>query len=132
MRKCSNCGKECGDNEYTCTDCGGMTTKPSPGMQNKYLKPSEVKEQIIDDNLRKFMKTHGLDALNREDAEMARMIAKQLLGNDLIQLGTALSFTGRREDVAIMSYLSSIVEQNWMIINQLNKLNKNIEKMIED
>lgn len=131
MRKCTNCGRECRDNEYTCIDCGGMTSKADSGMQNKYVAPVDAKEQIIDDKLRRFMKEKGLEPLNKQDAEKARNIARQLLGNNLIQLGTALSFTGKTEDLAKMSYLSALVDQNWMIISQLDRLNKNIEKLIE-
>ena len=49
-------------------------------------------------------------------------IANNLMGNKLIELGTALSGSG--EDVAKMTYLSAIVEQNWIIIRLLDKLTK--------
>ena len=31
-----------------------------------------------------------------------------------------------------INYLSALVEQNWIIINQLSRLNSNIEKIMED
>jgi hypothetical protein len=70
MRKCTNCGRECRDNEYTCIDCGGMTSKADSGMQNKYVAPVDAKEQIIDDKLRRFMKENRFGSLcNKQDAE---------------------------------------------------------------
>ena len=43
------------------------------------------------------------------------------MGNKLIELGTAMQ--GGGADSAKMSYLRAIVEQNWIIIRQLDKLN---------
>lgn len=40
----------------------------------------------------------------------------------------ALSFA-KAEEQAKVTYLSALVEQNWMIIRQLSRLNKNIEEL---
>lgn len=130
MRKCSSCGRECQNNEYSCKECGGVTTNINQ-TKSRFISPRESKEQIIDDKLRGFMKSHGLESLEKTEAEMAKNIANQLMGNNLITLGTALSFGGKQEDVAKLTYLSALVEQNWMIINQLNKLNKSIDKLFD-
>jgi hypothetical protein len=37
----------------------------------------------------------------------------------------------KAEEQAKVTYLSALVEQNWMIIRQLSRLNKNIEKLID-
>ena len=50
-----------------------------------------------------------------------------MAGNSLIEFGTALS--GKAEDVAKMSYLRAILEQNWIIIRQLDRLNRNLENL---
>ena len=42
----------------------------------------------------------------------------------------ALSFA-KAEEQAKVTYLSALTEQNWMIIRQLSRLNKNIEKLLE-
>ena len=130
MRKCSSCGRECQNNEYSCKECGGVTTNISQ-TKSRFVSPRESKEQIINDKLRNFMKSHGLESLEKTEAEIAKNIANQLMGNNLITLGTALSFGGKQEDVAKLTYLSALVEQNWMIINQLNKLNKSIDKILD-
>lgn len=70
-----------------------------------------------------LLKKYGLQELkDPRDVESVRAIANSLMGNKLIELGTALS--GNGEDVAKMTYLSAIVEQNWIIIRLLDKIAK--------
>ena len=40
-------------------------------------------------------------------------------------------FSGKTEDRIKIDRLAALQEQNWVIINQLIKLNKNIEKLID-
>lgn len=70
-----------------------------------------------------LLEKYGLQELkDPRDVESVRNIAYSLMGNKLIELGTALS--GNGDDAAKMSYLSAIVEQNWIIIRLLDKLTK--------
>ena len=70
-----------------------------------------------------LLEKYGLQELkDPRDVESVRTIASSLMGNKLIELGTALS--GNGDDAAKMSYLSAIVEQNWIIIRLLDKLAK--------
>lgn len=65
---------------------------------------------------------YGLEELSDpRDVESVKQIAAKLAGSNLIGIGTALS--GLPQDVAKMSLLQAIVEQNWIIIRQLDKLN---------
>ena len=65
---------------------------------------------------------YGLEELSDPlDVESVKQIAAKLAGSNLIGIGTALS--GLPQDVAKMSLLQAIVEQNWIIIRQLDKLN---------
>ena len=70
-----------------------------------------------------LLEKYGLQELkDPRDVESVRAIASSLMGNKLIELGTALS--GNGDDAAKMSYLSAIVEQNWIIIRLLDKIAK--------
>ena len=70
-----------------------------------------------------LLEKYGLQELkDPRDVASVRAIALSLMGNKLIELGTALSGSG--EDAAKLSYLSAIVEQNWIIIRLLDKLTK--------
>lgn len=82
-----------------------------------------------EEKLQHFMQSHHLNSLNTQDLDDAKAIARRLLGNGLIEFGTVLS--GSAEDVAKLSYLSVLVEQNWMIINQLDRLNKKMQRAFD-
>lgn len=72
--------------------------------------------------IRKF----HLNNLSQDDMETVIQISNDLEGNGLITLGTRLS--GKAEDVAKITYLSAIVRQNWIIINQLSRIEKLLKK----
>ena len=57
-------------------------------------------------------------------------MALSMTANKLGETEIALSF-GKTEDNVKIGYLGMLVEQNWVIMNQLGRLNKNIEKLIE-
>lgn len=75
-----------------------------------------MKEQEL---LEKF----GLENLSDPiDAAAVRRIATQITANNLQLVGSALR--GKTEEVAMISLLQSLIEQNWIIIRQLDKLNQ--------
>lgn len=83
-----------------------------------------------EDKIRKYLNRYNLDELGEKDLISVCNIANELAGNNLIQFGTILS--GKAEDVAKMGLLSALVEQNWMIINQLNRLNNKLDLLLFD
>lgn len=88
---------------------------------------NESKEEKKAKKTEALLAKYGLqDLADQRDLENVKAISNSLMGNKLIELGTALSGSG--EDSAKMSYLSALVEQNWIIIRQLDKLNKALEK----
>ncbi|MBM7540659.1 hypothetical protein [Amphibacillus cookii] len=78
--------------------------------------------------LAKFMEKYQLEELDEKDLVVLQRIANDLVGNNFFKVGLAFSFA-KAEEQAKVSYLSAMVEQNWMIIRQLSRLNKNIEAM---
>lgn len=83
----------------------------------------ESKEDKQARKVQALLEKYNLDELSDpRDIESVKAISASLLGNKLIEVGTALSGSG--EDSAKLSYLSAIVEQNWIIIRQLDKLNR--------
>lgn len=85
------------------------------------------KEEKEAQEVAKFVKRYNLDALSAEDLQIVRNIAQDLAGNGLIKSGMALSFA-KAEEQAKVSYLSALVQQNWLIINQLSRIQKVLEK----
>lgn len=83
-----------------------------------------------DKQLEKFMKRYQLEDLDEKDLVVLQRIANDLVGNKLFKAGMALTFA-KAEEQAKVTYLSALVEQNWILMRQLSRLNKNIEKLIE-
>lgn len=84
------------------------------------------KEEKKAQEISKMINKYHLDELAPEDLDTVKQIAADLAGNGLITFGTTLS--GKAEDVAKLSYLSALVRQNWLIINQLSRISKQLEK----
>lgn len=83
----------------------------------------ESKEEKKARKVQELLQKYGLEDLSDpRDLQAVKNISESLMGNKLIEAGTILSGSG--EDVAKMTYLSALVEQNWIIIRQLDKLNK--------
>jgi hypothetical protein len=82
----------------------------------------ESKEDKKAKKVEELMEKYGLQELSDpRDVKAVENIASKLAGSNLINIGTALS--GLPQDVGKMSLLHAIVEQNWIIIRQLDKLN---------
>jgi len=83
----------------------------------------EKKEQKVQALLEKY----GLEELSDpRDKVAVQNIATNLMGNKLIEIGAALQGSGA--DAAKMSYLNAIMEQNFIMIRQLDKISKLLEK----
>ena len=84
------------------------------------------KEEKQAQEIAKLVNKYHLEDLAPEDLDTVKQIAADLAGNGLISLGVSLS--GKSEDVAKINYLSALVRQNWLIINQLSRITKLLEK----
>lgn len=74
-----------------------------------------------------LLQKYGLqDLSDPRDIQAVKNIATNLAGNKMIELGSALQ--GNGADAAKMSYLNAIMEQNFIIIRQLDKIAKALEK----
>lgn len=82
-----------------------------------------TKEEKEAKEIEKFMERYGLDSLAPEDLNTVRKIAQDLAGNGCFKAGMALSFA-KAEEQAKVTYLSALVEQNWLIINQLSRISE--------
>lgn len=70
---------------------------------------------------------YGLQELSDpRDLEAVKQISYNLMGNKLIELGTALQ--GNGADAAKLSYLNAIMEQNFIMIRQLDRIAKELSK----
>ncbi len=86
------------------------------------------KEEKLDDKRQKFMEKFGLEDLDEQDLKTLDTILIDLAGTGglLGQMGT-LAMSGA--DMQKVNASWCVVRQNWMILRQLKKLNKNLEKI---
>lgn len=84
----------------------------------------EKKAAKVDELLNRY----GLQELSDErDFDSVTRIAWDLMGNKLIELGVALK--GNAADSAKLSYLNAIMEQNFIMIRQLDRISKKLEDL---
>ena len=76
--------------------------------------------------LQEIAAKYNLTDVNPKDLETIRNINYGLMGSGLMEFGTLL--TGKTEDNVKISYLSALVQQNWIIIRQLDEISKKLDK----
>ena len=73
-----------------------------------------------------LLNRYGLQELSdQRDLDSVRNIATNLMGNKLVELGAALQ--GNGADAAKLSYMNAIMEQNFIMIRQLDRIAKKLE-----
>lgn len=83
------------------------------------------KEEKKEAKVQALLERYGLqDLTDPRDKQAVRNIATNLMGNKLIEFGTALC--GNGVDPAKLSYMNAIMEQNFIIIRQLDKIAKKL------
>jgi len=88
----------------------------------------ESKEEKQEREAQEYMDRYQLEDLDEKDLVVLRRIVSDLRGTGLMKAGLALSFA-KAEEQAKIRYLSVLVEQNWMLIRQISRLNKNLEAL---
>lgn len=96
------------------------------GLFNSKENKEEKKQQEIE----KFMERYQLNEISNQDLVIIKKIATDLMGNNLLKAGMALSFA-KAEEQAKVTYLSALAEQNWIMIRQLSNISSKLDKLIE-
>jgi len=107
-----------------------------PSKQEKINLHSESKDGIErkakeNQKIQTFMNKYQLEDLDEKDLIVLKRIAGDLAGKGLFEMASFLGNQEAREKIKI-THLSALVEQNWMIIRQLSRLNKGIEQLLQD
>jgi len=89
------------------------------------------KEEKELQKIQNLIKKYGLENLSPEEAKLLPQIAMCFKGNGMIDLGSFMTGDDSAKLWNIQSLNEAMFTQNWMIVNQLTKLNNNIEKLIE-
>lgn len=86
------------------------------------FKSEEEKAAIAEEKVKKLMAKYHLENVSTEYAEAVKDINLEMAGNSLMEAG--LTLTGKTEDIAKISLLKAIYQQNWIIIRLLDKIAK--------
>lgn len=87
---------------------------------------SEKKEQKREEKLKAIASKYHLEDINPKDLEAIKNINSELLGTGMLEFGTLL--TGKAEDNVKISYLNTLIQQNWIIIRQLDEISKKLNQ----
>lgn len=82
---------------------------------------NETKVTKEERRIEKYKEKYNLNSLSEDDLKIVQNIATDMAGSGLMKTGMSLSFAKAEEQLKV-GYLSTLVEQNWLIINQLNRL----------
>lgn len=90
----------------------------------------ENKDDKKQQEINKFMEKYQLEEIDDKDLVIIKKIATDLIGNNLLKAGMALSFA-KAEEQAKVSYLSALVNQNWIMIRQLNNISNQLDRLLD-
>lgn len=90
----------------------------------------ENKEDKKQQEINSFIEKYQLDEIDDKDLIIIKKIATDLIGNNLLKAGMALSFA-KAEEQAKVSYLSALVNQNWIMIRQLSNISNKLDKLLD-
>ena len=91
------------------------------GLFGGNKEPKKSKAQI-------YLEERGVTNLSEESFVQVEKVINDLSGNGLIKTGMALSFA-KAEEQAKVSYLSALVEQNWILISQNQQIIDELKKL---
>lgn len=87
------------------------------------FKSAEQKAAEQEAKTQRMLETYGLTGLtNPVDIASVRTIVNGLMGTGMMQTGMALSMNGTPQQVLPVYYQRAILEQNWIIIRQLDRI----------
>jgi len=89
------------------------------------FKSDEEKEEEKLEKLNKKLNQYNLTNLSADDKKEVSAIIVRLMGNSLIELGGGLGEKG--EDIAKISCLKALTEQNWLIIKLLSEIKDKLD-----
>ena len=92
------------------------------------FKSQEEKQQILEEKTKKVLEKYELTELSNEYINAVKNINSELAGSGLSEFGNLLAPDQNTSLRVQTQFLNAIVQQNWIIISQLNDINKKLEK----
>ena len=92
------------------------------------FKSKEEKQQILEEKTKKVLEKCELTDLSNKYINAVKNINSELAGSGLSEFGNLLAPDQNTSLRIQTQLLNAIVQQNWIIIRQLNDINKKLEK----
>lgn len=92
-----------------------------------FFKSQEERQRIAEEKTKKILERYELTNLSQEYANAIKNINSELAGSALSEFGNLLSPDQNTALRIQTQLLNAIVQQNWIIIRQLDNINKNLE-----
>lgn len=99
--------------------------------EQKQLKQQQKEDEKAAERaakVRSKLETRHLENVDEEFTDDLAAIIAGLGGTGMMELGRALSFNTKTEDELKLKYLHTIMEQNWIMIRQLDRITKALER----
>lgn len=148
-KMCPHCNvvmhKKCWDENKGCTTPGckgrfnaaaAAQSKPAPmPVDPKKVDPFHGLDRKQEERARQLLQQYGLEGLeNADDINAVRRITAELAGTNLMEAGMLISSLIGEKNTSVSDRLQvyfqrAIIEQNFILIRQIDRLNSNIEKL---
>lgn len=104
--------------------------KEGSGSNMALFKTQEEKQQAQNNKIYQTMVRYGVDDLSDpKDMQAIQNIVNSLAGSSLMEVGSLMAGTEAIMNRVNAQYSKAIFEQNFIIIRQLERLNRNLENM---
>lgn len=91
------------------------------------FKSEEEKQAIQQEKLNKLMAKYELNELEDKYQNAIKNINIELAGTSAMEFGNILAYDEKTAARLNTYYLNSLIKQNWIIIRQLNDINKKLK-----
>lgn len=91
------------------------------------FKSEEEKQQKKEEKLQAMLKKYYLEDLDSKYLKSVRDIHSELVGMGLLEFGFTLSPDEKSAAKLQVHFLNTIVQQNWILIRELDELNKKLD-----
>lgn len=93
-----------------------------------FFKSEEEKQAEREEKLNRIMAKYELNDLESKYKNAVNSINSELAGTGMMELGNMLSFDEKTAARLNTYYMNALIQQNWIIIRQLDELNKKLDK----
>lgn len=92
------------------------------------FKSEEEKQAKKEEKMHQIMAKYELNELEDKYKNAVKNINSELAGTGAMEFGNMISFDEKTAARLNTYYMNALIQQNWIIIRQLNEINKNLNK----